>query len=410
MINETQISWDLESDELRAAEVMTTFETEDRGPGTRYFLTRKDLGRVVIRLIGEAHKLTALVAAKRVIDGGLAPENFTLSTVLETVQPKIGDRENIFPVAAEMGTLAYHQLAEACALDFMRSARNCPMDGGRYAIDPQLSGIAVPITVVGVAALAALAWWGSERSEDMAAVEVEKAWAVARAYAEVQVAQAEIAAGRKPKLSDWGSMRLRTAQMQTAGWFPYAAIGLGAVLLGGAAYFAKGSALPSRQNPRRKAPRLEPARRRRRKNPKSLRMSPPEARRENPTRAEFIGEARSGGASPAQAARLWKGYLAAQRSRSGRRGGKARARRRNPAAAKIRAPRVLRGRAGSPVTSSAPSSPKRAPKRAAAPKRRAPSVKRASPKPAKRAKPIAKRSARRAPRAVKSSGRKRAKR
>lgn len=418
---ETQIQWDLDADETATTAAymrlsVRQFLDIEEGTELRVVenwaqLTNHLLGALAIRLISEAHRLTALAAAAKVIAGGFAPENFTLSTVMETVQPKVGNREEIFPVAEEMGTLAYHQLAEACAIDLLRSARAGrhlltgmgPFGGYDLPESRQLSGIAVPVTVLGVAALAALAYWGSEHSEDVAAVEVEKAWAAARAYSEIKVAQAELASGRKPQLSDWGQARLRTARLQTAGWFPYAAIGVGGVLVAAAAYLGRdklssmrsvGSSPPSRENPTRRRRRLK------RRAPRSC---------SNPTRAEFIGEARAGGASPAQAARLWKGYLAAQRSRAGRRGGKARSRRRNPAAGRTPALRAPVGKPISRVTSSEPSSKPSAPKRAAAPKRRAPSGSPGSPKRAKRAKPSAKRPAKAARRVAKKSGKPRAK-
>jgi hypothetical protein len=391
MTDKIQAQWDLDFDELKSAAILDGL-VQAAITHPWIVLPAQDWGRCMIRVLGEAQRLTALAAAQKVIAGGIAPEDFTISSVLDIVQPTIGQKDEQWPVAEQLGTLPWMQLAEWSVVNVLRNARYAKADEKghtRYDLEPaQMQGVAVPITLVGIAAIAALAYWGTEHSTAFAAVETERAWAMAKAYSEIKIAEAQIMAGQKPTLSDWGQARFGVAKWTTKTWWPYAAIGAGAVLIAGAAYLGREK---PRANPRTKQlsmwdKRTDPRQ-------QSLHYEKKKPKRNaltttaNPSRAEFIREAKRSGASDKQAARLWRGYLASQRSKAGRRGGKASRRRRNAPAAgtATRALPAPRGSASLPRTSTARPSPKRAAAPSPRSRTRKPSAPKRSPSPAKRA-------------------------
>jgi hypothetical protein len=139
------------------------------------------------------------------------------------------------------------------------------------AVQAQLGALPViAIVVLGVAAIAGATYLGSEASisfsKAWSAIEIEKAWAVNRAWAEVAIAQQAIAAGQKYTMSDWAKSRAPLASASQVSWAPLALGGALALAIGGAAYvFRQKAPTPVHANPAHFVPRRR--RVRRKKNP-----------------------------------------------------------------------------------------------------------------------------------------------
>jgi hypothetical protein len=128
----------------------------------------------------------------------------------------------------------------------------------------ELGAVPVALIALGVAALAGATYLGStasiEFSKAWSAIEIEKAWAVQRAWAEVQIASQKIAAGQTVELSDWSKMRSAVASASGSNAGPLIIAGALAVVVAGGAYLLREhKSTPSYQNPVR---RLVPRRRR----------------------------------------------------------------------------------------------------------------------------------------------------
>ncbi len=102
-----------------------------------------------------------------------------------------------------------------------------------------------PLTVFGVAAVAAGAWYGAKKAEAGVAVQAKTAIAAAQAWRDYKVAIAQVAAGQKPKLSP---MIYEAAKAE--GWLPYAIGGTAVAAVGAAgAGIYYGMKRPKRRNP-----------------------------------------------------------------------------------------------------------------------------------------------------------------
>jgi hypothetical protein len=101
----------------------------------------------------------------------------------------------------------------------------------------ELGAVPVALIALGVAALAGATYLGStasiEFSKAWSAIEIEKAWAVQRAWAEVQIASQKIAAGQTVELSDWSKMRSAVAAASGSNAGPLIIAGALAVVVAG---------------------------------------------------------------------------------------------------------------------------------------------------------------------------------
>jgi len=140
---------------------------------------------------------------------------------------------------------------------------------GLSSIQADLGALpAVAIVALGVAAIAGATYMGTEITKDVAkswsALESEKAWAVNRAWAEVEVAKQAIAAGQPYQMSDWARMRAAVASASQTSWAPLALGAVLAAVVGASAYLLREKHAAHRSNPSHFVPRR---RRLRRKNP-----------------------------------------------------------------------------------------------------------------------------------------------
>ena len=160
-----------------------------------------------------------------------------------------------------------------------------PLTGSSLAaLQAQLGALpAIAIVALGVAAIAGATYLGSEGSiafsKAWSAIEIEKAWAVQRAWAEVQVAQQNIALGKPYVMSDWAKMRAGVAAASQTSWAPIALGGALAVVIGAGAYLLREKPKAHRQNPAHFVPRRRRIRRKKHAAPK------PKPRKRNPKRA-----------------------------------------------------------------------------------------------------------------------------
>jgi len=217
------------------------------------------------------------------------------------------------------------------------------------AVEAQLGALpAVAIVLLGVAALAGATYFGAEATESIAkswsAVEIEKAWAVNKAWAEVQIATQSIAAGQTYKMSDWAAARAAVATASQTSWAPLALGGALALVIGGAAYFLREKPhaahrqnpahfVPRRRKVRRKKNAAKPGIAKRRKNPNGLqrknpKRNPPLPRKKKSARKDarkksarpsgkFMASQRAKGRTEAQARAAWK---LSHRGKKGKRG------------------------------------------------------------------------------------------
>jgi len=208
------------------------------------------------------------------------------------------------PVLADVPAL--YDLVCFEAMQAIRSSRPIkepkPLVGQSLAaINAQLGALPViAIVALGVAALAGATYLGAEASVSFAkawsAIEIEKAWAVARASAEVQIAQQNIASGMPYVMSDWAKSRAAVATASQTPWVPLALGGALAAIIGASAYLLRDKPaavhhanpahfVPRRRRLRRKknAARALPAAKPRKRNPAKKRNAAPKRKR-NPAK------------------------------------------------------------------------------------------------------------------------------
>lgn len=160
------------------------------------------------------------------------------------------------------------------------------------AVQVQLGALPViAIVVLGVAAIAGATYLGAEASVSFSkawsAIEIEKAWAVQRAWAEVNVAMQNIAAGHPYVMSDWAKSRAPLASASQVSWAPLAVGAALALAIGGAAYVWRDKpAAVHHANPARA--HFVPRRRRirRKKNPAAATALKRNPKRRGPTKAQ----------------------------------------------------------------------------------------------------------------------------
>jgi hypothetical protein len=242
------------------------------------------LGRALLRIaIAGEEVLAAARAWKAIRAGQLNPEaiigGLTVQQALTEGVEVGGHQETADSYGQEVGDL--YALAQGALLDVYRHAR--AVDGYILKPDPpQLGGWQVPIIVVGGAALVVGSWLvAKEVAPAWQAIESERAWSAAKAYAEITTNKALIASGQKPILTDWAKLRSSVARVQQSRWTHFAAgAGVGAIGLMGA-YYGLTKIGEKRSRPRRAPRRANPSRRspaRRRNQQQRFHFTDPEAR------------------------------------------------------------------------------------------------------------------------------------
>lgn len=248
--------------------------------------------RALIRLSIAAEEIVAAARLRQsVAQGIITPEQLLASLdpgqllqSLTTIGDKQAEADAFGP---DVGALYMLARGEVMAVyRRTRSAYGWPKLG---PADVQLGGWIVPLIVVGGAALVASSWLVSkEVAPAWKAVEAERAWSAARAYAEITTNKALIAAGQKPILSDWARLRSSVARVESSRWTHFAAgAGVGAIGLMGAYYGLTkiGSSSRPRRAPRRDNP--APRRRPNREIKKASRLSKPKPKRRKNQQQRF---------------------------------------------------------------------------------------------------------------------------
>jgi hypothetical protein len=122
------------------------------------------------------------------------------------------------------------------------------------------------VVILGVAAMAATAWWAVEHEQAASRVQIESAWAFHKAWSDVRIALAQVAAGQTVTRSDWAGARGAVANAVDRPWFVPALLGGVAVTVGVVAYATRPKTALARRRAE-PAPEPNPRRRRRRRNP-----------------------------------------------------------------------------------------------------------------------------------------------
>lgn len=233
------------------------------------------LGRALLRLAIAGEEIFAAGQVAAGIKAGLLNPEQALAAL--DLQKMLAEGQTIGGHQAEADQLGpgvgdLYRLANASVLDVYRGAR--AVDGYVLKAEPpQLMGWQIPLIVVGGAALVVSSWLiAKEVAPAWQAVESERTWSAAKAYAEIQTNKALIAAGQKPIMSDWAKLRSSVAEVQGNKWFHLAAgAGVGAIGVVGGYYGltkigekrSRPSRAPRRGNPSRRTPaRRRPKRRR----------------------------------------------------------------------------------------------------------------------------------------------------
>ncbi len=256
---ELEIEWSVE-DQVRGADAFYRLKVGDE-PAV---LEAEDWANAIIHLMRETSHVVHLAYVR---------DAYPDQLLTEMVKPQqVVDGEETEGKAQEHGVGPMYYAARASCQAIYRGARRTtdpPMGigitppwlegsdlptatlgaySGRYsrrmlarARDVQL-GVPIPVlialSVVGIAAVAGLSWWGTEQSDKTMRVDIEKARSAAKVEQSVLIAKAQIAAGRPVKLpvevTQWGdAAKTQSSPLYYAGvGFGVAAVAAGAAVAG----------------------------------------------------------------------------------------------------------------------------------------------------------------------------------